>query len=101
MTDDARARRLHKSLLFCHAVTDAWFGEREARVARVIAKLLAQLANVDSQVLAVVNMRRAPDGRQDHFLRHKAPAMACHHPQKVEFSTRLVQGPAFQHGCMG
>lgn len=65
-------------------VSDPWLGHDETRVRGVVAKLLPQLADVDPQILAVVEMGRSPYRLEDHLPGDKAPAVAGEHPEEVE-----------------
>ena len=51
--------------LFAQAVADAGFGGDQARGGGVGLQLLAELAHEDAQVLHVLGVGRAPDGRQE------------------------------------
>ena len=62
----------------------------EARLRRVVAQLLPQLADEDPQVVGVPLVRLAPDGAQQLLVRDDAPGMHRQVAQQLELLARQV-----------
>ena len=57
-----------------HPVADAELGQDDLGIVGVFLDLLAQLADIDAQVLRLLGVRRAPDGGQQLAMRQTLPA---------------------------
>src|SRR3954462_6652077 len=61
-----------------------------------ITKFLAQLTDVDAQVLNVLAMRRSPDLFEQHAMRAHTACGACEHGEKFEFLRRQLDRLTFE-----
>jgi len=81
-----RGRREREcSVVEDHAVPDARFRKDSAGLIRIQLELLAELTDVDAQILHVVGILRAPDGGQNGMVGEHAPGMRRQVGQKLVF----------------
>src|SRR5437016_4005032 len=59
-----------------HPIADARLGQHDLRVVGLVLDLLAQLADIDPQILRVLDMRRPPDRGEDLLVRQHPASVA-------------------------
>src|SRR5438552_12722276 len=69
---------------FRHPIADARLGQHDLRVIGLVLDLLPQLADIDPQILRVLDMRRAPDRGEDLLVRQHPASVAGEERQQIE-----------------
>src|SRR4051812_48353282 len=86
---DALCRRWLDTLSgFCEAVSDSGFSKDHARLGLIGLDLLAELPDVDAQILSVGFMSRAPYGAQNLLMCDHLPGMARKECEKIKLFRR-------------
>ena len=62
-------------LVLSNPIPDARLGQNNPRVVGVIFNLVPQLADIDTQILRILRMRRAPHRSENLFMGHHAAGM--------------------------
>src|SRR4051812_49025050 len=66
-------------------IADAGFGEDDLRVFRVGLDLLANLADIDAQILGIAHVRGTPHGLKDLAMGHDLASVAREEREQLEF----------------
>src|SRR5262245_33536340 len=60
-----------------HAIPNSGLGQNDPRIVWVLFNLLPQLADIDAQILRILDMRGAPHRSENLPVRYHAPSVLC------------------------
>ena len=70
------------------AVTDAGFGQKQARLRRIDLDLLAKAADEHAKILGIVAVARTPDFPKNVLVGKQTPSMAGQQMQQIVLARR-------------
>lgn len=87
------ANRLPLRIL-CEAVSNAKFGDKNARLGGILFDLMAQLANKNAQIMGIMRVASAPNFLQELRVRNDIAGVLCQDLQQPIFLRRQLHSPA-------